>query len=370
MLALAERINSIVSLFLATVTLTICLLAPQARAQSFDPLPPSDQTSYSAEEQQQIAAFVLKRVALIGGDDTEARETARSELLAPLRRAGVSVAFRRAVRSAGIDELSSLTDSSDEHIAINALFVLAEIADDASRLVVQRHTADESQAVRYAAIGALKRTFSVVNTFSPAIDPGRVSEMVAHLNTLLTDETDATVADAITLALLQASQILRDGFETPAMQAIIGVASRVGPRLRAAEDSDRPLALISCVRVAEALTGTLQSPGAVKPEIARAAAGFGGEMLGHLAFLANDGSLPEDRRWELDLARLSERCVVFARSKLGGNLSEPGLATMLERGENSKFFQETQQEVLSLSGDPTNLPTEVMQRIKDTLEDQ
>lgn len=358
------------SLFLAAVTITACLLAPPAQAQILEPLPPSDQTSYSAEEQQQITAFVLKRVALIGENDSKAREDARSQLLVPLRRAGISVAFRRTVRSAGIDGLASLADSSDEHIAINALFVLAEIADDASRLVVQRHTADESQAVRYAAIGALKRTFRVVDTFSPAIDAGRVSEMVAHLNSLLDDETDATVADAITRALLQASQIRRTGFETPATQAVIGVASKIGPRLRLAEEGDRPLALLSCVRVAEALALKLQAPGRINPEVARAAAAFGGEMLAHLAYLANDGSLPDDRQWELNLARLSERIVVFSRAKLGGSVTEPGLAAMLERGEDKEFYEATRREVLALAGDPTKLPTQTMQRIKDALPDE
>ena len=365
---MADRINSIASFVLAIVTLTVCLLAPQAKAQIFDPLPASDQTVFSAEEQQQITAFVQKRVALIGNGDTKAREAARSELLMPLRRAGVSVAFRRSVRAAGLDGLASLAGSPDEHIAINALFVLAEIGDDASRLVVQQHTTDESQAVRYAAVGAMKRIFRVVETFSPAIDPGRVSEMVAHLNGLLETETDPTVADAITRALLQASQIERDGFETPATQALVGVASRVGARLRTAEAADRPVALISCVRVAEALAARLQAAGGVKPEIARTAAGFGGEMLAYLAFHANDGSLPEERRWELDLARLSERCVVFARIKLGGKSNEPGLAAMLERGEDTEFYEAARRLVLSLNGTPTNLPTAAMQRIKDALE--
>ncbi len=357
------------SLLLAAVAITACLLAPPTRAQILEPLPPSDQTTYSAEEQQQISAFVLKRIALIGNDDSKAREDARSQLLVPLRRAGVSVAFRRTMRSAGLDGLASLADSSDEHVAINALFVLAEIADDASRLVVQRHTADESQAMRYAAIGAMKRTFRVVDTFSPAIDPGRVSEMVAHLNNLLEDETDATVADAITRAMLQASKIRRNGFETPATQALIGVTSKIGPRLRLAEAGDRPLALLSCVRVAEALAVKLQAPGRINPEVARAAAAFGGEMLAHLAYLANDGSLPDDRQWELNLARLSERIVVFSRAKLGGTVSEPGLAAMLERGEDKEFFQATQREVLALAVDPTNLPADAMQRIKDALKD-
>lgn len=366
---MAERINSIKSSLLAAVAIAVCLLAPLARAQ-IDPLPPVDKTSYTPEEQQQIATFVLKRVTAIGEGDASVRERARSELLAPLRRAGVSVAFRRSFRTAGLEPLTALADGQDPKVVINALFVLAEIGDDLTRLVVQSHTADESQDVRYAAVCAMKRTFQVVDSFAPAIDPGRVTEMVTHLTRRLEDETDAQVADAITMALLKAAGIRRDGFAAPARAAFIGVSSKVGSRLRRADSSDRPVTLLSSVRVAKELAGKLEAPGEVQPEVARAAAGFAGEVLAHLANLAHRGKLPNPLGWESDLTSLGERIIVFASLKLGKPTAAPGLPTMLEAGDYKAFNAATQQLVLSLGGKPFSLPDDAMQRIRDALEEE
>jgi hypothetical protein len=333
-----------------------------------DSLPETDKTSYSQAEEQEISAYVTPRVDLIGNGDVDARERARRELLTPLARPGVSVAFRRTFREAAIGALTNHASSTDDAVAINALLVLGSIADDPSRQVVQGYTDDDRVAVRYAAIAAMTQTFRAIDRASPAIDPGRVGEMVRHLTDRLTAEPDASVADAITRSLLVASAIRRDGFGAASSRATTGLAAGVGGRLRAAEESDRQVALMTAVRLAEAFAGRLAAAGTVSPEVAKAGAAYAGEVLAHLAYLANDGSMPGSSGWEADLVTLSERNLVFAALKLNGSIPPPGLPALVESGDARAFYDRVRLLVLGLNGPPCNLDNEAMQRIGDALE--
>lgn len=354
--------------FLAAVVIAFGFCAPVAMGQ-IDPLPPSDRTSYTQAQEEQIAAYMLGRVAVIGGDDAVARERARAEILSPLRRAGVSVAFRRVVEAATLGPLTTLADNADEGVVTNALFVLAEIGTDATRQAVQQHTDDESQAVRFAAVAAMKQAFRVVNNFSPAIDQGRVLEMVSHLARRLAEEQDAQVGDGISRALLQASRIRREGFETPATRALVEVGAGVGARLRHADPTAYELEMTPCLLVGEEFVARLGAAGNPPSELSRAGAAFGGEMLAHLAFAAKqEGRLGESRHSEVKLAQVTERCVQYAQMKLGGTPGEPGLAALLEAGKDQEFAGAAGQFVLLLSGKPCELPAADMQRIRDALD--
>ncbi|MDQ7014592.1 MAG: hypothetical protein Q9O74_11955 [Planctomycetota bacterium] len=363
---MAERMRRITRSLPAVLTLAACVLATPALGQ-IDTLPTPDKTSYSQAEKQELQAFVSARLDLIGGSDAPAREKARRELLAPLGRPGVSVAFRRAFREASLDQLGTLAASTDDAVAINALVVLGEIADDQARQIVQRHTADERVAVRYASIAAMTRTFRAIDQTSPAIDAGRVTEMVRHLTDRLEAEPDASVADAIVRSLLAAASIDRDGFATPATIATTGLGAGVGARLRAAEDTDRQVTLMTAVRAAEAFAGRLAAAGTVSPEAARAGAGFAGEVLAHLAYRAREGDMPAADGWEADLVTLSERNIVFAALKLGGRITAPGLPALVESGDASGFYTAVSELVLGLNAKPCDLPQEDMQRIRDAL---
>lgn len=344
----------------------IGLASPAALGQ-IDQLPPPDKTSYSESERQQIVRYIGTRLDALGGDKPIDRERARRELLTPLGRPGVSVAFRRAFREAALDRLTALAEGTDEAVVINALLVLGEIGDDPSRQVVQRYTDDERLAVRYGAVSAMARTFAAIDLASPAIDPTRASEMVRHLGTRLQAEPDDSVADAITRAMLRAASLRRDGFGPAARRALLGVGAGAGGRLRSAE-GERQIALMSAVRVAEHFAGRLAAAGEVPQDVARAGAAFAGEVLGHLAHRANSGTMPEARGWEADLVTLSERILVFAHSKLGGRLTPPGFPAMLESGDARSFYDRVRTLVLTLGGNPCNLDEESMRRIREALE--
>lgn len=365
-MALAERMRRITRSLPAVLTLAACALATPAAGQ-IDTGPSPDKTSYSQAEKQDLRVFVGERLDVIGGSDAQAREKARRELLAPLARSGVSVAFRRAFREAGLEQLQTLAGSPNDAVAINALVVLGEIADDQSRQVVEQHTDDPRVSVRYASIAAMTRTFRAIDQTSPAIDPGRVVEMVRHLAERLEIEPDASIADAIARSLLAASSIGREGFGTASTVATTKLGAGVGARLRAAEETDRQVALMTAVRVAEAFASRLAAAGNVSAEVARAGAGFSGEVLAHLASRARAGKMPSADGWEADLITLSERNIVFAALKLGGRVTAPGLADLVGSGDSTRFYTAVSELVLGLNGKPFLLPDEDMQRIRDAL---
>ncbi|MBK7405448.1 MAG: HEAT repeat domain-containing protein [Phycisphaerales bacterium] len=367
-----DRITSRLRKFVAPLALVACLLAPHALAQS-DPMPAPEKLVLTPEEKAQIEAFVHKRVDAMQTGEAADREKARKEIIEPLHRPAVSVAFRQVVRAAAIDKLTELAGDKDARVAINALILLGEIADDATRQVVQEHTGDSNDDVRYAAVYALMRTFRSVNAYAPALDPARVSQAVDHLSGRLAAESNADVADAIVRALLEAAAINRDGYAGPAGEALTKVSSGVVSRLRripADDDGARVRLLASCVRVGDALSTRLAAPGATPPEIVRGAAAFAGESLAYLAYHAKKGDLPppDARAWQLDLTNLAERALVLAHAKLGGSLSPLTLAPLLETGKDSEFFDRTRSAVLGLSGAPCNLSPEAMQRIRDALD--
>lgn len=366
--ALAERTRRFILWFLpAAAAAALSLAATPARAQ-FEQLPPSDRTSYGADAQEQIRQYVSARLQQLGSEDVATRERARKQLLEPLSRPTVSVAFRRTYREAAIETLTSLAAGGDEAVTINALLALGELADDPSRQVVQEYTDAESVAVRYAAVVALTRTLRAIDFAAPAIDPTRVTSLVSHLRERLETEPDPSVADAVARALLTAASIQRDGFAAPAQRALVAVGGGVGSRVRAAEESDRALALMTAVRVAQNLAGRLAAPGDVSPEVCRAASAFAGEILAHLAARANQGELSNSGGWETDLVTLSERILVFAHSKLGSRLAAPGLPDLLQSGNQRAFYDRVRTLVLGLSGGPCNLTDESMQRIREALE--
>ena len=363
---MAERINSMTRVFLAALAIAVCLVAPVARAQ-IDPLPDPTKTSYSADEIGQINAYMSKRVALIGGDDEVARERARAEIQQELSRAGVSVAFRRHAREATIAPLTALADETRDRVAINALYVLAYYGDDASRSVIQQHTDDELLTVRYAAVAAMKQIFRRLNSFQPAIDAGRVGEMVTHLQGRLAKEQHGNTMYQVTGALLEAAQIQRDGFQSVSARALVAVSSGVGKRLREADQTQRLFAMMACHRVGEDMAVVLRTPDRLPEEVSRAGAAFGGEVLARLAFEASKGQIPENRTAEVRLAQVAETCILLASRKLGGTPTAQNLAEILEAGRDQEFYSAVSRYVKGLSGGSTKLPAEAMQRIDDAL---
>ncbi|QKK08090.1 MAG: hypothetical protein HND58_07820 [Planctomycetota bacterium] len=142
----------------------------------------------------------------------------------------------------------------------------------------------------------------------------------------LREEPDASVADAIARSLLVAANTRREGFVGSAARATSALGAGVGERLRAADDNDRQVALMTAVRVAESYSNAMAAAGQVTPEAARAGAGFAGQVLGHMASRASKGEMPATEGWEADLVTFCERIMVFSASKLGGSVAAPGAA--------------------------------------------
>lgn len=345
-----------------------CLLALPAAAQpgtlSVDPCKVA---GFTQAEQDEIRSFATARLEQIESGDATARERARKELLAPLRRPCVSVAFRQQYRSAMIDGLRELAGADDETVAITAIYLLGELADDAARQTLQEHTGDDRAAVRYAAIAAMGRTFRAVSATAPAIDPARVAQMVEHLGGRLESEADPLILDVIVRALLDAAQITRDDYAAASTRAVTTLAGGIGPRLRDADPESKPKLYVTTLRVGEAFGARLAGAGAVPAEVARAAAGWAAEVLAHLAHLANTDQLGDAHALAVDIANISERIIVFAHQKLGGSRSPVDLARLLESANGKDFYARVRELVLSLEQPPVRVDAETMRRIRDAL---
>ncbi len=364
---MAERTNSRLRVLISAVAAAMCLSALPLRAQPGQlEVDPCKVAGFTEAEQQQIRTFVEQRLTLLDKDAAD-REPARRELLEPLARSCVSVAFRQLYRGAMLGDLQRLAASAEEEVAITALIILGELADEPARQELQKYTADERIAVRFAAIAGMKRTFRAINNAAPALDANRVGEMVRHLGDRLSTEEDPATIDLTVRTLIAAAGVSRDGYGEVAAEAMTSAAHGIGDRLRAASVEARPSVLLSTLRVGEALGGQLAAAGSAPQPVARAGAAFAGEVLAHLAFLGNSGKLPQSRQLETDLTNISERILVFAHQRLGKPLTPPNLVSLIQAGSDVEFFSRVQILVLSLEGDPCNLSAEAMERIRAAL---
>ena len=367
---LTGRITIVFQLSLWTwATVLLCAISPATFGQ-IDPLPdPCKVSALTSDETHQIEAFVSNRLMLLGGEDADSRERARRELLAPLRRPCVSVTFRLGYRQASQKTLASLTESTDDEVVINALMVLGELADGTSVQTIEGFTNDPRLAVRYAAVGAMTRSFAAVSARAPALTNGQASAMVLHLATALAKEPQSQVIDAIVRSLLEAASINRDGFKSTRDDALAAVSAHVGERLRAGDDTDRPVLMLTGLRAIEYFSRLLSASGSVSPATARDGSALAGEILAYLAARANAGQIaPDNRQLETDLVNLSQRVLLLANTKLGGSTMPADLKDLFASGDDKAFFARVRTVTLGLDGPPTNLDSAAMDRIRKALE--
>lgn len=335
-----------------------------------DPLPdPCNVAALSPDQTQQIDLYVSKRIDDLGSDDAMSRERARRELLTPLRRPCISVTFRLGYAKAAQPGLEQLASTSDDEVAINALMVLGELATSSSISSIQSQTSDSRLAVRYAAIVAMTRSFAAARSRAPALTDSQTNAAVSHLADRLAEESNTQVVDAIVRSLLAAAAIDRDGFSSTQQAALAALSSHIGERLRQADDANRPVLMLSSMRVVEYFARILSSAGSVSTATAQDGSAIAGEILAHVAARANAGQIPEDnRQMQTDLVNLSERVLLLANTKLGGSPMQSNLKTLFGAHDDKAFFSRVRTIVLGLDSSPTNLDAAAMDRIRKALE--
>ena len=343
-------------------TLAVALLTAPCAAQPIGGLRDdliTKITALSSAETDEVRQFVEPRLLALAGNDAVARERARAELVSSLRRPGVSVAFRQAYRGAMLDRLTPLASDARDEVAINALLVLGELADDAAARVLLERTGDDRQTVRYAAIAALTTSFRAARDQAPALTPATAGRIVDHLGERLRNEPDAWTADAVARALIAAGSIGRSEFASVSQNAWVALGEGVGDRLYSAEPSpELRIVLLTAMRAGEAMRDAITAPTGIDDRATRAAAGLGGEAIGFVSRLLERGELASgDRRVEADLVNIGENLVFFSRQRL---LSTPPpqtrLADMLNAGQDGEYRNAASLLVAQLAQPPVSMP--------------
>ncbi len=348
--------------FVRAGTLAVALVGVPASAQPLGGLRDdltTKITALSSAETDEVRQFAEPRLDALAGTDAAARERSRAELVSSLRRPGVSVAFRQAYRGVMLDRLRPLASDARDEVAINALLVLGELADDAAARVVLERTSDDRQTVRYAAIAALTTSFRAARDQAPALTPATAGRIVDHLGERLATERDAWTADAVARSLIAAGSIGRSEFAPAAENAWVALAEGVGDRLFEAQAGpERRIVLLTAMRAGEAMRDAVTAPSGIGERATRAAAGLGGETIGFVARLLTKGELPAgDRRFETDLVNVGENLVFFSLQQLPPRTpQQTRLAEMLNAGQDSDYGNAARLLVAKLAQPPVSMP--------------
>src|SRR5690606_10659287 len=189
-----------------------------------------------------------------------------------------------------------------ELTVVNALRVAGELGTDAGADLLDRFRADERPAVRYAAIAGFMRTLAAVESGSPAISPDRVRPMIGTLGQLLTNEQHPQVLDVIVRALIEGTNLSRQGYDTIRNDAVRTLATGASQRLQAMGKAEaQPELLPALLRAGQGIRDVMTNQS--RPldttrdaQLIQAAGELGGDMIAFVyrRYEAGDYPLPGD----------------------------------------------------------------------------
>lgn len=283
------------------IALSCACLAPVAPAQLGDlgetirraPAVTPDQT-------QAIADYVRRNSTNLGGDDPLLIRRDRAALLSPLLDSAATVPFRLEYARALLPVVEPLTGHENEIVAINALVITGDIATAQSVDVVMRAMTSSRASVRYQAAYAIRRTFETLAALpAPTIREDQAADALRRSAARLTAEEDALVADALTLAMLEAGK--RAEYRSVALGALCGAVSARAKSLSAAAPEEGVQVLMrAAVGVRDALAGA--RTGQLSAEAIRLSAEMGGNIIAYCARAVQTRSLPLAERGKPEFA--------------------------------------------------------------------
>jgi hypothetical protein len=255
-------------------------------------------SNIGAAETKAIEDHLAIHIKDFTSGDPEKIRRARNALVNPLLEDGVSVPFRLEYsKQLSSAKLGDLCKDKNETIAINALRLAGEVAENESIGFVESGFSDTRQAVRYAAIFAAGRVFEQMMPESRAVaaTSTRLELLVASVTKVLNkDKEDALIVDAASRALLAAARVNRPRYDAVGKSASIEVAKGLAARVAKAGADDMVL-IDAGHRAAEQFAGVLAGVGGaqVDKEARTQAAALGGELAAWVARRINDGKVPQ-----------------------------------------------------------------------------
>jgi hypothetical protein len=327
--------------------------APAAQpAGSIGPgsLPEGIATSLQLSEDQrgQVRAFVAASKDALLGTDADKLRRARVQLLDPLEKSGVSVAFRLELAGAALPIAEQMVRSEDVSAVINGLKIAGDLATDpAGRLCITKLD-DQRVAVRFAAAAALNRLLEAAWREAPAISSVQAQSMVAALGKRLAVEPDPMVPDALVRGMISGFQGEGTDFADARGVALKTLCDSLGQRVRESGKDGLPTEMLrTTIRGAAAVRDLLTSTTArsLVPTQVADAAGFGGDLLTFAKREIKRGAYPsvapgdddaaraskvEARAFVVQAASLGETIVFFAQGLSGQTGSPTKMAELLK----------------------------------------
>lgn len=270
--------------------------------------------SISATQSTQIKDHIAKHLADLQSEDPDVMKRAKNALTAPLLETNVSVPFRQAYSDALLAaDLAKVCKHKNDAVAINALRVAGEVAENQMITLVQDAFTDTRSSVRYAAVFAAGRTFEQMAVPGRAIaaTPGKAEELVRSIAKVLNDsKEDTLVVDGASRALLAAAKIEEPRAASTATAALIEVSKGLSKRLSAASADDKAVvesSLRAVQQIGDAFNGSNGSK--IDKDARMEAAGLAGELAAWVVRQVAGGKVSLDKN---DAARKSYQTALAA----------------------------------------------------------
>jgi hypothetical protein len=336
------------------VCLGVGTLTPRASAQ-----PLADAVlraaTIGAAETKAIEDHLATHLKDLTSGEAEKIRRAKNALVNPLLEDGVTVPFRLEYsKQLAAKKLGDLCKDKNEAVAINALRLAGEVAENETIGFVESGFTDTRQAVRYAAVFAAGRVFEQMMPESRAVaaTSTRLELLVTSVAKVLNkDKEDALIVDAASRALLAAARINRPRYEAVAKVASVEVSKGLAVRVAKAGATDKVI-IDAGHRAAEQFAGVLAGVGGtqVDKDARTQAAVLGGELAAWVARRISDGTIPqvlkgdekeeeakkrEARKLFGNILATAENTVLSALKASGATVQGARLVPAFEAGDRS-----------------------------------
>lgn len=257
--------------------------------------------SISAAQQTQITDHITKNIEDLKKGTPEVIKRAKNALTSPLLEANVSVPFRLSYSEALVAaKLGDLCKDKDDSIAINALRVAGEVAENQMITLIEEALTDKRVSVRYAAAFAASRTFEQIGVpnRSIAATAGKTDSLVRNLAKVLADtKEDLLVVDGVSRAMLAAARIEEPRMASTSTAAISEVSKGLGKRIAAAGPEDKAI-VESAQRAVQQMGDTFNGAAGTKvdKDARREAAGLAGDLAAWAVRQIADGKVTLDKK--------------------------------------------------------------------------
>ncbi len=195
---------------------------------------------------------------------------------------------------------------------------------------------DPDAGVRVFAAVQARRVFEVSSDNGPALTDSQSSELVDALADAMADSDSRAMTEALIRALGAAAQSRPPEMSSARAAAATRLAESMSGLVSSVEAIDLMGMRDPIIIAASSLTRTLSDSGnRLSSETAKAAAGFGGDVLARLLTREIEGLNDADASGDIRLLRAAESLVYFARQRQAGSgiaVPQTNLAGLLESG--------------------------------------